>query len=68
MKGDTGTPACAAAGRSGGQAVNRRKELYIYPLEVVMGAFIALAMVGAGLARSLTLLRDWGRYKKMREI
>ena len=48
--------------------MNRRKELYIYPLEVVMGAFIALAMVGAGLARSLTLLRDWGRYKKMREI
>jgi len=48
--------------------VDRRKELYIYPIEVIVGVFIALAMVGAGLIRSLTLFRDWGRYKKIREI
>lgn len=48
--------------------MNRRKELYIYPLEVVAGALIFLAMVGAGLIRSLTLLRDWSRYKRIREI
>jgi hypothetical protein len=48
--------------------VNRRKELYLYPLEVVLGAFIALGMVGAGLIRSLTLFGDWRRYKKIREI
>lgn len=48
--------------------MDRKKELYIYPIEVVAGVLIALAMVGAGLIRSLTLFRDWSRYKRIREI
>jgi hypothetical protein len=46
----------------------RKKELFLYPVEVVLGALILLGMATAGLAKSITLLPDWQRYRRIRSI
>jgi len=40
----------------------------LYPVEFVAGALILVGMAVVGLVRSVTLLPDWRRYKRIREI
>jgi hypothetical protein len=46
----------------------KRNKLIVYPLEFAAGVGIVLWMGVAGLARAVTLPRDWARYKRIRSI
>ena len=46
----------------------KRNKLIVYPLELVAGIGIVAWMAVSGLARVVTLPKDWRRYKRMRSL
>jgi hypothetical protein len=46
----------------------KRNKLIVYPMELLAGVGIVAMMAVTGLVKSVTLLSDWQRYKKIRNI
>jgi hypothetical protein len=46
----------------------KRNKLIVYPMEFLAGVGIVAMMAVTGLVKSVTLLPDWRRYKKIRNI
>jgi hypothetical protein len=46
----------------------KRNKLIVYPMELLAGAGIVAMMALRGLLKSATLLPDWRRYKRIRNI
>jgi hypothetical protein len=46
----------------------KRNKLIVYPMELLAGVGIVAMMAITGLVKSVTLLADWRRYKKIRNI
>jgi hypothetical protein len=46
----------------------KRNKLIVYPMELLAGVGIVGMMAITGLLKSVTLLSDWRRYKKIRNI
>jgi hypothetical protein len=62
-------PVIAVAGRGRVSIMGWKKnKLIVYPLELIAGVGIVAWMAVSGLARVVTLPRDWARYKKIRSI
>jgi hypothetical protein len=46
----------------------KRNKFILYPVEFLCGVGIVAMMAVTGLVKSVTLLPDWQRYKKIRNI
>lgn len=46
----------------------KRNKFIVYPMEFLCGVGIVAMMAVTGLVKSVTLLPDWRRYKKIRNI
>ncbi len=46
----------------------KKNKLIVYPMELLAGIGIVAMMAVTGLVKAVTLLPDWQRYKKIRNI